>query len=431
MNKRQKEVQQSLLNNEREFIKRLKAIYEKASKDCEDKIRQLSARTDMENLQSIIYQRRYQEILKKQIDEALLNIQSNEYTSVNEYLEHCYTNGFTGTLYDLHGQSVPLLFPIDQRQVAQTVQIDSKISNSLYTRMGEDVEKLKRDISSEVSRGIANGSTWNQTAVNIAFGMNSPFKRAYNSAIRITRTEGHRIQNQAQMDTIKTAKSKGADIVKQWDSTLDGSTRDSHRRLDGQIKEIDEPFEIGGLSAMYPGDFGDPAEDCNCRCCMLQRAKWVLDESELKELKDRAAYFGLDKTEDFEDFKRKYLNAVENSGDGDIINIRGQISAVEVRKWYIEQDKNIPNLIDRTKTLKEQAQQACRLRNQYKYQARELMKDQELRNKLDKERPIENFEYYYDKYSKIYGNDDDVYKAIIDSSTRPNKQVNKFLGLEE
>lgn len=194
MNKRQKEVQRSLLNNETEFIKRLKAIYEKASKDCEDKIRQLSARTDMENLQSIIYQKRYQEILKKQIDEALLSIQSKEYSSISDYLENSYTNGFMGTLYDLHGQGVPLIFPIDQRQVTQAVQLDSKISNSLYTRMGEDVKKLKRDISSEVSRGIANGSNWNQTAVNIAFGMNSPFKKAYNSAIRITRTEGHRIQ---------------------------------------------------------------------------------------------------------------------------------------------------------------------------------------------------------------------------------------------
>ena len=25
-----------------------------------------------------------------------------------------------------------------------------------------------------------------------------------------------------------------------------------------------------------PGDFGDPAEDCNCRCALLQRARWAL-----------------------------------------------------------------------------------------------------------------------------------------------------------
>lgn len=314
MNERQREVQLSLLGDEQEYIRRLKETYKQASKDCENKISQLSARTDLENIQSIIYQKQYQEILKKQIDEALANLQSNEYLSMNDYLENCYKNSFTGTLYDLHGQGVPLLFPIDQSQVAKAVQLDSKISEGLYTRLGEDISKLKENIRSEVSRGIANGSTWNQTASNLAMGMKSPLNKAYNNAVRIARTEGHRIQNQAQTNTLNKAKAKGADVVKQWDSTLDDKTRDSHKALDGQIREIDEPFEVNGLTAMQPGGFGNPAEDCNCRCCMLQRAKWALDESELKELQERAEYFGLDKSESFEDFKKKYLNAVNNSG---------------------------------------------------------------------------------------------------------------------
>jgi len=36
-----------------------------------------------------------------------------------------------------------------------------------------------------------------------------------------------------------------------------------------------------------------------------------LDESELKTLKDRAEFFGLDKTKDFADYKKKYLNSVK------------------------------------------------------------------------------------------------------------------------
>lgn len=34
-----------------------------------------------------------------------------------------------------------------------------------------------------------------------------------------------------------------------------------------------------------------------------------MDEDELDELKERAAYYGLDKTEDFSDYKRKYLSS--------------------------------------------------------------------------------------------------------------------------
>ncbi len=97
--------------------------------------------------------------------------------------------------------------------------------------------------------------------------------------------------------------------MKQWDSTLDVDTRSTHRQLDGQIREVDEPFELNGNTAMYPGDFGKSEEDCNCRCVALTRAKWALDEDELKQLKERAEFFGLDKSNDFEDFEKKYLKA--------------------------------------------------------------------------------------------------------------------------
>jgi hypothetical protein len=73
------------------------------------------------------------------------------------------------------------------------------------------------------------------------------------------------------------AKERGADIVKQWDSALDARTRPTHAAIDGQIREIDEPFESEGHMAMHPGGFGIASEDINCRCVMLQRARWALD----------------------------------------------------------------------------------------------------------------------------------------------------------
>lgn len=62
---------------------------------------------------------------------------------------------------------------------------------------------------------------------------------------------------------------------------------------------------------MYPGEFGDPAEDCNCRCVALTRARAALDADELKVLQERAGKFKLDKTKDFADFKAKNMSAVE------------------------------------------------------------------------------------------------------------------------
>ena len=145
------------------------------------------------------------------------------------------------------------------------------------------------------------------------------FRKAYNNAIRIARTEGHRIQNEAALDGQHGAKKKGADIVKRWDSTLDGRTRDEHRECDGQIREIDEPFDVGGEKMQAPGVGGSAKNVCNCRCCLLQRAKWTLDEKELETLKERAEIFGLDKTDDFEQFKKKYLESVEKGRYSNII----------------------------------------------------------------------------------------------------------------
>lgn len=65
-----------------------------------------------------------------------------------------------------------------------------------------------------MSRGIASGSTWLEIAVTIAKGMNSPFRKAYNNAIRIARTEGHRIQNEAALDAQKEAVKRGAKVKK-------------------------------------------------------------------------------------------------------------------------------------------------------------------------------------------------------------------------
>lgn len=311
MNKRQLEVQKATIANEKKIIQQLKRVYSQASKDCDAKIRELAGRTDMENLQSIIYQQQYQQALKKQLDTVLDTLQTDSFDSIAEYLGKSYEDGFFGTLYDLHGQGIPLIFPIDQRQVVEAIKTDAKLSKSLYSRLGEDVDYLKKSIRAELSRGISNGSTWVDMAYHIANGMNSPFNRAMNNAMRIARTEGHRIQNKAQWNTLNHARNKGADIVKQWDSTLDKRTRKTHQRLDGQIRELDEPFEVNGKKAMMPGGFGIPSEDIHCRCCMLQRARWALDDEELQTLKNRAAYYGLDKTKDFEDYKSKYKVAVE------------------------------------------------------------------------------------------------------------------------
>lgn len=325
MNKREKEVLQAQLDAEKRVLKLLEKQYRAALEDINEKILLLQSKTvyDADGIgqnvqlplnkipQSRIYQIEHQKALKGQIEGIIEKLHGDEYSTISQYLEESYVNAYVGTAYDIAGQGIPLIMPIDQAAAVRAIQTESKISEGLYNALGVDTKSLKKNIAKEVTRGIASGMTYEDIARNISNVSKAPMSNAN----RIARTEGHRIQQASTMDAQKAAKKKGADVVKQWDATLDGATRETHRKLDGQIREVDEPFEMDGKKAMFPGDFGDPAEDCNCRCACLTRAKWGLDEAELDTLKERANFFGLDKTKDFEDFKTKYLKAASERGD--------------------------------------------------------------------------------------------------------------------
>ena len=304
MNKRQKEVLQHQLDSEKTVLEQLTKHYQRALNDIAIKIRILQSD---ELTQSRVYRIEYQKALKKQVEAILEKLHADEYTTIQQFLSDSYTAGYVGTAYDMFGQGVQLILPVDKNAAVKAVVTDSQISEGLYDALGVDTKKLKQTISSEITRGIASGLPHSEIARNIAAYAKAPLSRAKT----IVRTESHRIAEASRHDAQVAAKGKGANIVKMWDSTLDGNTRKTHRKLDGQIREIDEPFEMDGKKAMYPGDFGDPAEDCNCRCIATQRARIALDEEELKTLQERAAYFGLDKTADFEDFRKKYIKASE------------------------------------------------------------------------------------------------------------------------
>jgi hypothetical protein len=331
-------VQEQFLNNEEAVIKRLTKVYNQSLKDVTAKSEKLykeieeltSVYDDIEDeaekavlksrIQSKVYQKQYQDSLKKQVSDVLDKMHDEEFKTVADYLQTCYTDGFVGSLYDIQGQGIPLAFPLDQEAMVRAVQLDSKISTGLYTHLGEDVAMLKKHITAQVSRGIASGMTFKQIAQQLATKMTGQYKNPGGSlynAMRIARTEGHRIQCQAGMDACYKAKEKGADVVKQWDATLDAKTRDSHVAVDGQIRELDEKFSNG---LMFPGDpSGGAAEVIHCRCALLQRARWAVKGGFTKMNNFTKQLETFDSPEDYAEFKKgffsdenkKYMNYVD------------------------------------------------------------------------------------------------------------------------
>lgn len=322
MNKRDKEVIAYQLDDEKKVLRELKRQYERSLLTIESKIKLLQSG---EMTQSKIYQINYQKALKAQVDAILDKLQSDEYDTIQQYLERSYTDGYVGAMYQIGGSGVNVIVPIDQDAAAKAIITDSKLSVNLYASLGYDMDKLKKSVRDEITRGISASLSYEEIARNLT----EYSTVALSNANRIVRTEAHRIQQASADDARLAAKAKGADVVKQWDASLDGATRPLHRELDGQIREVNEPFEAGGKKVMYPGKFGTPDQDCNCRCVALTRARWALDEEELETLKKRAEYFGLDKKDSFVEYKKKYLKASEllkNQGKSDIIKEKGNLS---------------------------------------------------------------------------------------------------------
>ena len=299
MNRRQKQVQKSLLNSELEVIKELEKSYQKAIDDINRVITSLLARKDTENLQAIIYQVKYQNALKKELEAFLNVLHTRNYTLIDNYLKDCYINSHIGTLFDLQGQGIPLILPLDQEQMISAITLNSKLSAPLYNALGYNVDYLKTSVRQEISRGIAQSLSYQEMARNIKNTTNVD----YNKTLRIAKTEGHRIQCESAYNVQVRAKEKGADIVKQWDSTLDSRTRESHQKLDGEIVEVNKKFSNGLL---YPGDSnGVASEVVNCRCALLQRAKWALSDEEFTKMNGKTNELQhFESVDDYNKFKK-------------------------------------------------------------------------------------------------------------------------------
>ena len=280
------------LMREEVMLKELEKAYSQASADIRRRIDKLMAEYEATELQSKIYQLRWQRTLQKEVDETLERIRQGVYQTIEDYRTRCYEEGFIGAVYDLQGQGVPLMFPIDPRQMVKAITMDSRLSKSLYETLGISLDRLKKAVREEISRSIASGQMYAQVASRIDLKMKTGRYNAY----RIARTEGQRVTNEATFQAALEARKRGADVLKEWNGILDGRIRPDHATLHGQVKEMDEPFEVNGYSAMYPSGFGVAHEDINCRCRLLQRARWMLEDDG----------DGIIEADSFDDFKKKY-----------------------------------------------------------------------------------------------------------------------------
>jgi hypothetical protein len=136
--------------------------------------------------------------------------------------------------------------------------------------------------------------------------------------------------------------------------------------------------------------------------------------------------------EKWEQLKNKKDETLKQMSNSMMTNLKGALSDREVRIWYKAQDERIPEKIDKKLPIEQQARRAFELRNEYRTQARELMRNQKARAELDREHPNPTFEQILEHKKRKYGlSDEEAYKDIIRSSGTTNKKYDKIAGVEE
>ena len=140
----------------------------------------------------------------------------------------------------------------------------------------KDMAWNKNKIADVVARSIIQGDDIRGITRRMAETLARDNDRAM---ARYARTAMTAAQNAGRIEVMEAANDEGIHTKKKWIATLDSRTRDTHRELDGQTAETDEPFEVDGMEILFPGDpSADPSLVYNCRCAL----GYVLDGHEAK-----------------------------------------------------------------------------------------------------------------------------------------------------
>ncbi len=145
-----------------------------------------------------------------------------------------------------------------------SASIQNPISGlTLSERLAANRTYIVTKIKQDVTQSLIQGESYPKMAKRIKISLDGDATKA----MRVARTEGHRVSQEGRLECIDRAEDKGVDLKRVWSAALDDRTRDTHGAMDGQVADADGYFHSpNGGKAQYPGGFGIAEEDINCRC---------------------------------------------------------------------------------------------------------------------------------------------------------------------
>lgn len=203
-----------------------------------------------------------QEVLDAIKEQTVFDITSNEYKSLISTVA-------TETLKELN---LDIEFVTNER-------VTNYIKTEAGKRIKNIVSTLKKSLKKELSEGVKEGEGTGELKKRLKKVFKE--KKTDYELSRIVRTETMSANNFASLEAYQ----QGGIKEKEWISTRDKSTRDTHFAMDRKKIKVDEYFDIEGDKGLAPGSFNEAKNNVHCRCVIAPIvSKKSLFDSEKKIL---------------------------------------------------------------------------------------------------------------------------------------------------
>lgn len=169
--------------------------------------------------------------------------------------------------------------------------IKAAVDNPIHgLTLADTLERHRSEIIYNIKKQIGIGLTNGDSMPTMAKRIQLSLEGDYQKAIRIVRTEVHRVREAGHVDAaqhldkVVQSGTSGKRLTKTWRTMKDERVRPNrlrktkkgwkrsvggtanHVKMEGVTVLADELFDLGGVKAMAPGQSGDASNDINCRC---------------------------------------------------------------------------------------------------------------------------------------------------------------------
>ena len=267
---------------------RLQEVYAEAEKDIENKLTTFTDKFQVKNqikldklkkgeitqeeynnwISGQVFQKKQWENKRDQIVNTIHNTNQIATKMVNNEMYGIFAFNSNYQAYQIEkGFGANFGFGLyDTSTVKNLVKNDPQILPKWKIHEKKDYIWNRKKVNNAITQGIIQGERLDQIVKRISTGLCSQNENLMKTFARTGMTQA---QNAGRYQRQMEAKKLGIDMVKEWMSTLDGRTRDSHRHMDGEKVDIGDDVKFSN-GLRYPGDPEGPAREVyGCRCTLV------------------------------------------------------------------------------------------------------------------------------------------------------------------